>query len=267
MTTELLPYQTLGALVSAHDAVVAKAESGLKLLAEAHELHRATVGEYASLWDGQGLSRLYLEDGATRTIEDMRQSVQERFWSYTMDQTGLRMKMGKGARDRMDRMFRDHTTPPFTRENLLATLQGLAESVGDLVAEAVCESFNFLRPRHYWRGEYKTNRKDRVGEKVIVENAMCSAWSWGLSRQDELNDVDKAFHALDGKGFPATGWGPMVTTLKEASGHGEFSAETDYFDLRWFKKGTLHIRFKRLDLLKEFNRIGSAGRNEVGEGR
>jgi hypothetical protein len=40
--------------------------------------------------------------------------------------------------------------------------------------------------------------------------------------------------------------------------------ETKYFKVKWFKKGTLHIEFKRLDLLSELNRIGGGNRLKPG---
>ena len=41
--------------------------------------------------------------------------------------------------------------------------------------------------------------------------------------------------------------------------------ETDYFRVRWFLKGTVHIWFKREDLLAELNRIGSGGKPHIGK--
>jgi hypothetical protein len=54
----------------------------------------------------------------------------------------------------------------------------------------------------------------------------------------------------------------VSATRKDGDGRGE----TTYFRFRCFKRGTLHIAFKRMDLVDELNRI-AGGKNLRGPTR
>jgi len=120
-----------------------------------------------------------------------------------------------------------------------------------------CRSFLTSRS-----AEYKTNIPWKVGPKVIIERVF-GVYGW-IDREDLLSDLDKVFHMLDGKGFPEYP-NDLVTKAKEAVRAKNSEFETDYFDCRaYFKTGTLHIKFKRSDLVARFNMIGAAGANSLG---
>jgi hypothetical protein len=73
------------------------------------------------------------------------------------------------------------------------------------------------------------------------------------------------FHQLDGKRPPDPQAG-LVAKIDIADRAGVRECETEYFKCKWFQNGNLHLQFKRLDLLKEFNRIGAKQyENVVGE--
>ena len=82
-------------------------------------------------------------------------------------------------------------------------------------------------------------------------------YHWGEQR---LRCIDNVFHLLDGKG-PIKWPGDLVTMIKEAMRDKEWVCETEYFSCKWFKKGSLHIKFKRMDLVKELNK--RAGGNRI----
>jgi hypothetical protein len=43
--------------------------------------------------------------------------------------------------------------------------------------------------------------------------------------------------------------------------------ESSYFDIRYFKKGTVHLKWKRYDLLEQFSTTAAAGRKWIGDDR
>jgi hypothetical protein len=66
------------------------------------------------------------------------------------------------------------------------------------------------------------------------------------------------FHILDGKPFVSAHVysSPLLNALAKNPGEGM----TEYFKYRGYHKGTLHIWFRREDLVQRFNQIGGGGR-------
>ncbi len=52
--------------------------------------------------------------------------------------------------------------------------------------------------------------------------------------------------------------GDVVTKINEAVRDKKWEAETEYFKLKWYKVGTLHIEFKRMDLVAKMNALAGA---------
>ena len=101
---------------------------------------------------------------------------------------------------------------------------------------------------------YKTNQRYHIGKKVIL---ICAVSSYGIQSgtSQHLRALDNVFHRLDGKGTPKYP-DDLVTGLSETIRKKAAVAETPYFRCKWYRNGNLHVEFKRLDLLKELNRIG-----------
>jgi len=151
------------------------------------------------------------------------------------------------------------TLPEINGDNIVSVLQGMLSSAGDFLTEKIREEFDYFRPGLYSRSKYKTNQNESaaVGRKVIkgyaVQSGYGTPFRFHYKAEPHFQALDSIFHALDGKGpLPGT-FGPLVDSVKTIQ-EGEVG-ETDYFRLRCFRNGNIHLEFKRLDLLAEFNRL------------
>ncbi len=98
-----------------------------------------------------------------------------------------------------------------------------------------------------------------IGERVILEGYVRqkyvgAGYEVDHYRQDRVDALDRIFLILDGQAALANPnhHGALHNAIHAAStGH----VETDYFEARCHKKGTLHLRFRRLDLLAKLNKI------------
>ncbi|WOI85962.1 DUF4942 domain-containing protein [Rhodococcus qingshengii] len=114
---------------------------------------------------------------------------------------------------------------------------------------------------HYYNG-WRTNEAWRINKKVITR---LNAYGWyndqfdpaGISKVREcLADINKIFAYLDGR--LVTDLERLDERLTEAGKSDQTKAvDFEYFTVDFYKKGTSHITFKRDDLLKKFNLIGS----------
>ena len=113
---------------------------------------------------------------------------------------------------------------------------------------------------HYYTG-WKTNKAFKINKKVIIP--MYGAFSDWSGRYEptnykvlnKLQDIEKVFNYLDNCETEEIN---LRVALENAERIGQTrKIETKYFLLTFYKKGTLHIEFKNLELLQKFNIFGS----------
>lgn len=269
---ELMPRQTIAALVEQHDAIQVQAVDGIVALFNAQAQMKAACGGYASvLPDAYGYRRV----DSWITFGDVglaaghaHRAIREGFWKYTLAQTGIEMMMSPADRERMGKMFEEHKTPPFDLVNVVATLQGLAENSGEIFKGAARAVWELFRPGTGHWNKHKTNKDcSAIQRKVILTWGFYGGGSYlDLDRKQRFNELNKVMYVLDGKGLPKAD-NNLGSQMEQARRNGVPGLETEYFSLAWFKVGTIHLTFKRLDLLAELNKIGADGSNELMESR
>jgi len=64
---------------------------------------------------------------------------------------------------------------------------------------------------------------------------------------------------MDGKG-PIKYPGDMTTQIQATIQDKKDTCETEYFKCKWYMKGTLHLEFKRMDLVEKLNKMVGGNR-------
>lgn len=112
---------------------------------------------------------------------------------------------------------------------------------------------------HYYNG-WKTNNAFRCNKKVIIPLYAFSSWNKSLELyrvREQLADIEKAMNYLDCgrlEGDKRSANCPdMYTCLQQAQDMGFTNVVTKHFSVKVYKKGTCHLTFNDLDLLKKFN--------------
>lgn len=113
---------------------------------------------------------------------------------------------------------------------------------------------------HYYNG-WRTNIAHMINKKVILPMQTMDSWQnkINITRYEierKLNDMEKVMDYLnDGRVEP---YMKIGNVLSNAENNGKTrDIESKYFNLTFYKKGTVHITFKNADLLKKFNIFGS----------
>lgn len=196
------------------------------------------------------------EDLERRILPDMKREC----WQILIDAMGIKNVMSVKDREKFEQQLKDDKLPDITEENISQILMGLAGQAEDFAAKAAREVFEILRPGGHWmHGQYKTNDKFRVGKKVILTWMVESGYGQKAFRvrynQDaKLTAIDGVFHLLAGKGIMREHRGPLVNSINDS---GAGSGETEFFKWKAYRKGTLHLTFKRLDLVQELNKVAT----------
>lgn len=168
-------------------------------------------------------------------------------WEYLMRESGLRTFMDATARQKWDAQLESGEVAALNKENIEATFSALYQARGEMFERGVISCFKGLS----W--DYKTNQPFKFGKRIIVTYLMRSG-SPDSSATNRLEDLVRVFHVLDHKPEPDHRIG-IGSRLWQAYHARETSLDTPYLHLKWFKKGSGHVTFKRLDLVEQMNNI------------
>ena len=253
--TALIPRQTLVDLLQAVQTARGELAQAFLLMRSAQTRLKACVGAgtgggYDSLWPSP-LSDYNL----TRTAETVDAFQVQQAWQRIIAQTGLTHWITDArARELHTQLEEGKTLPELTIDNVLATLQALAGDSSKLLDETIAEVWQWLRPCHT---TYKTNKKYRIGEKVIVSYALND---WGNKtinhhRERQFRSLGTVLSLLDGQGVPVYPH-DLVTQLNEQLRQVEYGTwfTVSYLRCKVYENRNAHMVFTRPDLLTELNR-------------
>lgn len=180
--------------------------------------------------------------------------VDRRCWDHMMVKLGLDQLLDRQAREEFQTSLK--TDPPaFTVENCRATFGTIWAGRRDMYLRGIANVFMAMDRR------FRSHDAFAIGNRLIIERAMrCESWGgWeNYNRRDTLHDVERIFRELDGMGpigvNQAIGIVHQVEQAKRAGGLPKL-VQGDYFRVRVFQNGNLHLWFERKDLLKQVNAL------------
>ncbi|HKY40654.1 MAG TPA: DUF4942 domain-containing protein [Polyangiaceae bacterium] len=247
-------------VVAVYERSEADVRAAFDLLARAERTLNETfcLGEHRTIHVRDRYSHRWMNfEEVEGSLTELRRDV----WQALVTRLDLRSMMSVKAWDDLQKQIRDGEPPAIDQETVAGMAQGFRDRMGEMLAEAVEEVFDWLRPR---RSEYKTNSELEIGPKVCLAHMVSSAYGlrvsdWGEQRLTALENV---FNALDGHGQTTKGYySELSQAIRNAERAGVgWAGETRLFAFRCFKNGALHLTFKRLDLLARFNQIAGGAR-------
>jgi len=260
MNTDLIPWNTVQSIVERYRSAAEKVEQAKNLCLEATELARPM----RTYWTPE------IHDGYHERADNVIPRLKAATWAHIIEKLGVRKMMSIKRQQELDAELNNNMAknlPEIDVETIRGVVMGYASQTGDLLQESIAEVFDFLRPSRQWTAKHKTTEKSRnaIQPKIIMEG-MVDEYGLGHYQRKRINALDNLFHLLDGQGcvkYPDD----LETKIAEALRRKTDNLTTDYFGCKWYRKsGTLHLTFRRLDLLKEFNsRAGNGYQVGCGE--
>ena len=250
--SDIVQSLSIANLVNQRQAVIDRLDQAFKLIEDADRLARAAnVGMphiVVDPWRGlRGVTPLtgeYAKLGESQ--REARRAVDCKAWQHLMHESGLRTFLDSAARAQWDKQIHDGDFPELTTAAVQATFEQLYAARGDMFERGVVECFRKLS----W--DYKTNEPYKFGERIIIKHLMVGGYAG--DRVNQLDDLLRVMHVLDG--VPqADHRHAMASAIWDAQLHGQTRFENEYMELKWFKVGTGHVRFKRMDLVARLNGI------------
>ena len=227
---------------------------------------------------GEALKELMLEKPTRRAQEDAYnrfvRSLKKSAWREVLRLTDVRNLASHGVQKEIDRLLESNERMAFSEENVYAFVESIFLNRGAILQQCVVEAFD-LMTRYYDENRvpvegWKTNDAWKVNRRVVLPRVVSVTFSgsgylsYGNSRQN-LNDIDRAMAFLEGKKLESV----PCTAVRALEGHlkacgDDFSGvlfESTYFEMRCYKKGTLHMYFKDKELWERFNLTAARGKN------
>ena len=244
MNTDIMKRETFTAIVGQVKKAQEDFSRAIDILETAQKELGLVLGDYRSHILDQTISK-----------DKCLDKIKGNAWGYLLQRSGVFEFCSIRQRDEINSQMEDEKNlPDFTLDNIQAWFESYAVNIDRLFEDSIKEIFNWLRP--WKRDGYKTNNREIIGRKVIKTSMFENVWGEKMSlvyyNDKYIQAMDNVFHLMDGKGV-AKYPGNLVTAIKEACRENNISCETEYFTVKWYKKGTMHMEFKRLDLLDKVN--------------
>jgi len=250
MTTDPILSTDILEKIRLRNLAVEKIRQAVRTLAEAAGLEKRATGESRSAIESYLVCRggLYLDDHG---IETLRKELDASLWEAFISQSGVRAILSSRALSDMDGQISRKEAPEFIPEAVQSTFADWSARKADMLEDGVVDLFRSLS----W--DYKTHNPVHITRKIIVNYLLDSYGLPNVYGTGKLDDLVRALSVYDGKPVPESR-NDMYRKVSDAIGRGgTWEADSPYFRLKIYKKGTGHVIFKpcAFPLIDQMNRV------------
>ncbi len=199
--------------------------------------------------------------------------VRYKYWRTLFANPEFTKKFTSDVAKKFFGMLEDLKNYDFTIHNIETLAREANALVHESIKDTIMKLFDRMSAEHSYYPECRNNlhyydgwchnKAHKVNKKVILPcYGVFDAQRWGgefraYKAADVLNDIEKALDFLDGKGIQSD-----ISLQERIKAHGSLSKiPCKYFNVSFYKKGTMHIEFTDLQLLDRFNIFCSLQRN------
>jgi len=194
--------------------------------------------------------------------DTFKKELQRDGWKYIFRLMNLGKYATSGLRDDINKFIEEQTEVPFTMKNIFVMLDVILQTTGQRMNKALEEVFEKLTQHHkenrYNVKGWKTNSHYMLNEKFIFPYMVEPRFSdrnkvtYKINSYfDRVEDFLKALCYITGDNYDD--FNPLKWTIQD--GNFDFGQWYDwaYFEIKCFKKGTIHFKFKDREIWARFN--------------
>lgn len=222
------------------------------------------------------------------TFNNFCDLIKQEIWKVVLTKTNVEKYMTHNVRRNFSEFCEHQGYMDFTKENVASLIHMIFENRVNIMENAIVEVFDMFT-RHHKENRYliegwKTNDKWKVNRKIILPYAVKMSWEkpadrmrFGAEyqvnyhRSSEYTDIDKVMCYLTGT--PMDSCYTIYCALEDAfrrigtiyKGPASGTAVSQFFKMKFFMKGTLHLEFRDEKLWEEFNLRACAGKQWLPE--
>lgn len=213
------------------------------------------------------------------------------YWLEAMKLNEISSKLTSKKKRELSSKLNQYANMDFTENNIKIFIENLIAEYPKMIDEAIEEMFDkfthyafrdgrnqnneYSKNIHLFNG-WKTNTAYKVNKKIILPFSRDYGNSLYSEKQDFLNDIDMVFNYFDNNKMENNlleytepyGYKTLVSTKQTGAiveGHIvqgiTKDIKTRYFTITFYLKGTVHLVFNDLDMLRRFNVFVGKRRN------
>ena len=131
-----------------------------------------------------------------RSPEDSLKEVRRDIWRVLVDRLRVRSFMSIQEWEAFSKQIEEEAPPPITQDYVEGWASALMRELPQMHERATHEVFEWLRPKGWQTGKYKTNDLHGIGERMVIES--CVESQWGAAGRYQLRDwVKQRFASLE----------------------------------------------------------------------
>lgn len=192
--------------------------------------------------------------------ERFAKSLQKTAWKHVFNKMNINKFVTSGVMQKVNEFVENQSKYPFTMKNIYKMIDIIIQTRQQTFNESIIEVFDKITKHHhdnrYAVEGWKTNKSYLVGKKFILEWVTEQNFSGNMGFNyrgniAKMNDFQKALKFLTGSTDEI-----LESHSFQYNNKLDFSAWYDwgFFEIKGFKKGTLHVKFKDQKVWELFNR-------------
>ncbi|KKN04618.1 hypothetical protein LCGC14_1095630 [marine sediment metagenome] len=221
--------------------------------------------------------------------DDFKKELQKAAWQLVFKKFDMKKYMTSSLMEELNKFVEEQIHVPFTIKNVFKMVDLVIQTQGDRMKRVIVEVFDNLT-KHYDENRYqlagwKTNSEYRVNQKFIIHwgnitNEGNNKFGPSYSSSYIIDDLTKAMCHVTGKNFDDyPSWQQWADNYQKINTHYDYIDDSrkrvvydrvenkrenrvygiwhDYgfFQLKGFKKGTIHMKFKDEKQWERFNQV------------
>ena len=200
--------------------------------------------------------------------EVFKKELQKSAWKTVFNKFNMQKYMTNSVMEDLNKFVEKQSHVPFTINNIYKMVEMIVGTQGQRMKRVIVEAFDTLTKHHHdnrFQVEgWKTNSEYRVNKKFILSWAISNEYGEMHARYSSngyvMDELTKALCFVTGNPYDNNlDWWAFIHNHKGGSKYDyrEFGKWYDYgfFEIKGFKKGTLHVKFKSDDVWEKFNKI------------
>lgn len=225
-------------------------------------------------------------DGRDYSInrDEFKKELQKSAWKSVFEKMNMEKYVTKSVMGDINKYVEQQVQVPFTMGNIYKMIEIIVGTHGSRMERVLVDAFDKICSFSHENSEagqgWKTNSGYKVNQKFILPYCAAVGWSGQLSvrygsKAEEMDDIVKALCYMTGKDYSNfTSIGNFVrhTYLLDANGKrvpnpkgygedlyrmldfGTWYQWNEFFEIRGYKKGTMHVKFRSESVWMEFNK-------------
>lgn len=218
------------------------------------------------LISGIGMSSVTLEISSERMVttkEQFSKIIQKRSWQHIFNKLNMEKYVTSGVMKDINKFVETQEKVPFTMKNIYKMLEiivGTREQTFNRALEEAVDNFTKHTHENRFGVEgWKTNSGYMLNKKFICEGIVETSWGGGSLQVrynsysgNKIDDLVKVLCNITGKNYNDIGTlyrfnFDKVKHEKSFEIKPNEWYEFGFFNVKFFKKGTMHVKFKTMD--------------------